>query len=122
MNDIKKFIYELNQAWRDQRYNDLCNYFHDDVVMLPPDQSEPVVGVGPMVESYKQFGLISTLHQFNITELKLYEYGSVTMCHMQFEIEYEIESSRFQENGLEVYAIDTTELAPKVVWRTQLYS
>lgn len=42
------------------------------------------------------------------------------MCHLKFEVDYEIESGRFREEGLEVYAIDTSGQKPKVVWRKQL--
>lgn len=120
MKDIKKFIRDLTKTWRSFRYDDLYEYFHEKVVMLPPGTNQPIEGIEPMVESYRQFGSMGTIHKFDITDLKLYHYESVAICHMQFEVDYEIESGRFREQGLEVYAIDTSGPKPKIVWRTQV--
>ncbi len=120
MTNIDKFVRDLNTAWGDHRYEDLYEFFHDDVVMLPPGTSEPIVGIEPMIESYRQFVSMGTIHAFDITNLTVYEYGTFSMCHMRFEVDYEIESGRFREEGLEVYAIDTSGAGPRIVWRTQI--
>ena len=120
MTDIDKFVRDLNTAWGDHRYEDLYEYFHDDVVMLSPGTSEPIVGIEPMVQSYRQFVSMGTIHAFNITGLRVYEYGTISMCHMQFEVDYEMKTGRFREEGLEVYAIDTSGADPKVIWLTQI--
>lgn len=120
MTDIDKFVRDLNTAWKDRRYEDLYKYFHDDVVMLPPGTGEPIMGIEPMVQSYRQFVSMGTIHSFDITNVTMYEYGAVSMCHMRFDVDYEIESGRFREEGLEVYAIDTSDADPRVVWRTQI--
>ncbi len=82
MINIDKFVRDLNTAWADHRYEDLCEYFHDDVVMLPPGAGEPIVGIEPMVQSYRRFVSMGTIHSFNITNLTVYEYGTFSMCHM----------------------------------------
>ena len=120
MNNIEQFVRDLNQAWRDQRYEDLYDYFHDDVVMLPPGASEPVVGIEPMIQSYRQFGAVGTMHAFTIASVAVYRYGATAMCHMQFEVDYEIAAERCREAGLEVYAIDVSGNRPRVVWRAQI--
>lgn len=120
MTDIDKFVRDLNTAWGDHRYEDLYEYFHDDVVLLPPGTSEPIVGIDPMVQSYRQFVSMGTIHAFDITDLTVYEYGTLSMCHMRFKVDYEIESGRLREEGLEIYAIDTSAADPRVVWRTQI--
>jgi len=120
MTDLKQFVRDLNEAWKNHRYDDLYAYFHEKVVMLPPGGSQPIVGVESMIQSYRQFGSMGTIHAFHILALTLYEFGSITMCHLRFDVDYEIESGRFREKGVEVYAIDASGLQPKVIWRTQL--
>ena len=120
MTDLKQFIRELNDTWRDHRFDDLYEYFHDKVVMLPPGSSRPIVGIEPMVQSYREFGSIGTIHGFDITDLTLYYYKPVAICNLRFDVDYEIESGRFREHGLDVYVIDTSGSKPKVVWRTQV--
>jgi hypothetical protein len=120
MTDLKQFIRDLNETWQYHRYDDLYEYFHDNVVLLPPGSGEPIVGIEPMVQSYRQFGSMATIHGFEITDLTLYNYNSVAMCHLRFHVDYEIESGRFREDGMDVYAIDVSGPKPKVVWRSQV--
>lgn len=118
--DMQQFFQKLNETWQNGRYEDLYDFYHEDVVMLPPGAREPIVGVEPMVESYRHFGAIGTIHTFDIKKPAVYDFGQVVMCHVPFYIDYEIEAGRFQEEGLEVYAVDKSRLNPKIVWRTQL--
>ncbi len=120
MPDLKKFIRDLNETWRNAQYENLYEFFHKKVVMLPPGSSQPIEGIEPMVESYRQFGSSGMIHRFDIMDIVLYRYESVTICHMRFEVDYEIESGRYREKGLEVYAIDTSGSNPLIVWRSQI--
>lgn len=120
MVDLEQFIRDLNRAWREHRYEDLREYFHDEAVMLPPGTTEAIVGVEPMIQSYRQFGSVGTIHAFDTTNLTIHRIGAVSICHMCFEVDYEIESGRFRERGLEIYVIDTADDDPRVVWRTQI--
>ena len=120
MNDLKQFILDLNDAWVEQRYDDLYGFYHDDVVMLPPGLSEPMVGVEAVVQSYREFGKIGKLHGFKVTDFKQFDYGSAVMCHMRFEVDYQIGTDRFQEEGLEVYTVVAADSKLQVVWRTQI--
>lgn len=120
MVNIERFIRELNETWMSGRYRDLYEYYDNAVVLLPPGSSEPIVGIDSMVESYRRFGSIATMHGFVIQEIRLYDWGKMTICHLNFEVDYEIKSGRFQEEGLEVYAINTAGPKPKIVWRTQI--
>ena len=36
------------------------------------------------------------------TDITLFKYGSIQMCHMHFDVDYEIEADRHKEKGLEV--------------------
>ena len=88
--------------------------------MLSPGGDKSIVGVEPMIRSYRQFGALGKVHAFDITALAVYEYGATAMCHVRFEVDYDMKSGRFREEGLEVYAIDTSGTKPRVVWRTQI--
>ncbi len=120
IKELEQFIQDLNETWRSARYDDLYEYYHENVVMLPPGSNKPIEGIESMVESYRQFGSFGTIHGFDIADLNFYHYESVTICHMQFEVDYEIESGRFQESGLEIYVIDTSGPKPKIIWRSQV--
>lgn len=81
---------------------------------------KPVDGIEPLVRSYREFGSMGKIHSFDIIDLAVYEFDVVSICHMRFEVDCEIESGRIREEGLEAYVIDTYGAAPRVVWRTQI--
>ena len=119
MTDYKQYIKDLNSAWMENRYDDLYDYFHKDVVLLPPGSNKSIVGIESMIESYRQFGTMGTIHKFNISDISVYEFESTVVCHVQFDVDYEIDAGRFQEQGLEVLTVESVGAKPKIVWRTQ---
>ena len=120
INPVKKFLEDLNNTWLNKQYDDLHAFYDENVVMLPPGGAEPVTGVENMVDSYRQFGSMGTIHSFNMTGISTYEFDETIICHMQFDIDYEIESGRFKEKGLEIYILKETNNAYKIIWRTQI--
>ena len=120
MADIEQFVRELNKAWQEGRYEELREFYHEDVVLLAPARDELIEGVEKVIQSYRDFGAQATLRLFDITDIRVYDYGSISMCHMRFAIDYELDSVRMREEGLEVYAIDTSGDRPGIVWRTQI--
>jgi ketosteroid isomerase-like protein len=120
MADLERFVRALNDTWRAGRFVELVRFFHADVVMLPPTGGTPIRGAGPMVESYRQFNEVWTVHDFTITDVQVFGFDPVAICHAHFRIDYELGGARSKEHGIEVYVIDTRGPQPKVVWRTQL--
>lgn len=120
MEGIEAFIRNLNNAWLNHRFDDLYKYFHDSVVMLLPGTSNSITGAEKMVGSYRQFMEVSTIHSFHIKDISTFKFDSIALCHLQFEIDYEINGQRSLEEGTEVYVIGKFDSMLKVVWRTQI--
>ncbi|MCB9057140.1 MAG: hypothetical protein H6627_01130 [Calditrichae bacterium] len=120
MDDIKTFIRQLNKIWQDKEYAELYNFFDQNVLMLLPGSTQIVKGVDEMVESFRQFNAMSKIHSFNVTDITSFEFDDTIICHMPFSIDYEIESGRYQEKGMEIYTIMKTDVSFKIIWRTQI--
>ena len=114
-------ILSLNEAWRAGRFEELETFYHPDVILLPTDAGIPIAGRAAVVASYREFAEAATLHDFEITSLDCYPFDGATVCHMRFEIEYEIEHGRYRESGLEVYVVTIGPDAarPVIAWRSQ---
>jgi ketosteroid isomerase-like protein len=115
-------ILSLNATWQSGHFDQLANFYHPDVVLLPPDAGAPITGRGEVVASYQEFADAATLHEFQVTSMDTFVFDDTAVCHMRFEIEYETDSGRFRESGLEIYVVvnatsDTTQ--PAIVWRSQ---
>ena len=89
-------------------------------MLLTPGAGVATVGAEAMVESYQQFGSLAKVHGFDVLDVELHARGPVVMAHARFLVDYEISTGRYKETGLEVYAVDVSGSAPKVVWRTQV--
>ena len=120
MKDIGAFVREMNRTWQEGRFDDLAQYFHQRVVMLLPGSLQAEQGVEPMVESYRGFSAMAKIHRFDLTDVGLFPFENVVMCHARFTVDYEIPSGRFEEEALEIYAVDTAGQVPKILWRTQM--
>jgi ketosteroid isomerase-like protein len=121
---IRALILRLNEAWQAGRFNELADFYHPDVVLLPPDAGEPIRGRAAVVASYREFAEAATLIEFQVTGMDVFEFsgsGGSSVCHMRFEIEYETAGQRFRESGLEVYVMSETSdsTQPVILWRSQ---
>ncbi len=123
---IEAFIEELNSTWQRGDFTALGNFYHENVVLLPPDAGEPIHGRAAVIESYKDFNEQATLSEFRITDLQAYPFGGTTsdpdstihMVHMRFEVEYQLDGQNYRDSGLEVYAV-MSEREPQIIWRSQ---
>jgi ketosteroid isomerase-like protein len=117
-----QLILSLNATWQAGQFDQLADYYHPDVVLLPPDAGAPIIGRDNVVASYQEFADAATLHEFRITSTDTFVFDSTAVCHMRFEIEYETDSGRFRESGLEIYVVAnaTSDAAqPAIIWRSQ---
>lgn len=120
METTEQFIRNLNDAWINKQFDDLRKYFHDSVVMLPPGATVAITGADNMVESYRQFVDTAKIHAFQTKQISCFNFDSISVCHMPFEIDYEYGGQRSREVGMEVYSIGKFASGLKVVWRTQV--
>lgn len=117
--EIEAFIRSLNDAWLDGNYDELYAYFSQDCVLLPPDGIDAIVGADPIIDSYRQFGEMSTINEFSIENIETFTRSDMAVCHVCFEVDYEIDGQRYVERGLDVYVLSITGTYFQVVWRTQ---
>ena len=120
MQKLEQFVADLNLSWREGRFEDLATFFHDEVVMLNPGSSRGVVGVTPMVDSYRQFATTAKVLEFKTTDPQFFPRGDVVMCHLKFHIKYEMQGNPYEDAGMDVYAIVDVDNQPKIAWRTQI--
>lgn len=119
---IRQHILNLNEAWRSGRFDALGDFYHPDVVLLPPDAGAPILGREAVVASYREFAEAAELYGFEVTALDIFPFDSVSACHMRFDIDYRVDRGRFHESGLEVYLVEHptgSRTQPVIIWRSQ---
>ena len=116
---IEAFLIALNDAWLDQNFEELYAYFSKDCVLLAPSGNETLTGVEAMVDSYRQFSELAHIHDFSVMDIQTYTRSDLAVCHVSFEIDYELGDERHIEQGMEIYVLSVTGSYLQVVWRTQ---
>ncbi len=117
---VEALVRRLNAAWLAGDYEALGKLFHADAVLLMPGAEQSLQGRAAIVEGYRRFGALGEVHEFEITSLDVYPFGTTALCHMGFRIDYEIEATRYEESGTEVYALRKSGAGWRIVWRTQI--
>lgn len=129
---VRDFLLALNQRWMAGELERLAEFYHPDVVLLPPDLGLPIRGRDAVVASYREFAEAATLEAFHITSLDITPFtgqpeaqamtstAGVHVAHMRFDVAYELDGSRYREQGLEVYTVLDNGSGLAIVWRAQL--
>jgi ketosteroid isomerase-like protein len=127
-SQTQQFIERLNQAWLSEDAATLERLYHPDVVLLPPDAGEPIVGRVAVLASYREFHAAARVIRFEVRSLEVYEFAATTLVHMRFDIDFKFiadasDAPHQSEAGLEVYTLveqpGTHEARPQIVWRAQ---
>jgi len=116
---IADFIDDLNRTWQAGRYDDLRAFYHPDVVLLPPDAGEPIRGRESVVASYVDFGAAAELQSFEAMGVTVFDFETTSSVHMRFVMRYRHDGRRFEDQGLELYTVQTSGPRPQIVWRCQ---
>ena len=111
-------VNQLNQAWQDRQFDALAQFYHPNVVLLPPDAGPPIVGRDGVVASYQDFAA-AELVDFTAEAIDTFEFGDTGVCHLRFQIEYLLEGSRYRERGVEVYVMTRVGGELAIIWRSQ---
>jgi len=116
---IEHFIRELNNTWQQGKLDELTRFYHVDVVLLPPDSGEPILGRAAVIGSYDDFATAATLHEFVISSIEVFEFATTAVVHMRFVVEFSLQEQRLREGGLEIYVLNIVDGEPSIVWRSQ---
>jgi hypothetical protein len=119
-NKIKSLIKEMNLCWLNSEYDSLKKYYHPETVLFRGADNEAIIGCDAIIKSYREFGSMGKIHLFDITSIDIYHFGELFIAHMGFEVDYEIPSGRFKEEGIEVYALIPVKDTYQIVWRNQV--
>lgn len=120
---IRAVIEAVSQAWLEGRYNDIANYVHERVALVPPGGARPaaaIVGRDAFVQSYADFGASATIHSFEAGTSQIDDWGSTAVARCPFVIDYEIASGRYKEQGTDLLVLIQDASGWKICWRTML--
>ena len=120
----REFVLALNACWQKGDLEAVAEFYHPDVVLLPPDLGPPICGRDAVVASYLEFLQAARLEHFEVLELDVFPFDAPTggrtfMAHLTFAVTYTLDSETYVEKGLEAYTLAENEDDLQILWRHQ---
>ena len=125
---VSAFVRALHESWPRGDLDRLAGFYHEAVVLLPPDLGPPIQGRAAVVDSYREFLGAAELERFEITAIDVFSFPAddqtgTHMVHLGFDIDYRLDGEAYREQGLEIYTIQETleegAASFAIIWRQQ---
>ena len=117
--EIETLINRINNDWMNDRIENLDQYFHKQVVMIVPGTYKKITGREAMVDSYRGFTEEADVSDFQISDLQIDVFGDSAIALYTFRIKYRVETTNYDESGLEILVLKHYDERWKIVWRNQ---
>jgi len=117
--EIENLINRMNDDWLNDRIENLSRYFHKQVVMIQPGTHKKLIGREELVDSYREFMEEAEVSDFRIKDLRIdvFEYTAIVLY--TFSIKYKVDSTNYDEEGLEILVLNLHKGHWQIVWRNQ---
>ncbi|NGP76555.1 nuclear transport factor 2 family protein [Balneolaceae bacterium YR4-1] len=119
IRDIEQFIDRMNDDWLNDRTENLSRYFHKQVVMIQPGTQKKIVGREAMVDSYQEFIEEADVSDFRIKDLRIDVFENTAIVLYTFRIKYKVETTNYDEGGVEILVLNLHNEHWQIVWRNQ---
>lgn len=117
--EIENLVNRLNDDWLNDRIENLDQYFHKQVVMIQPGTHKKITGREAMIDSYSGFVEEAEVGDFRIKDFRIDVFEETAIVLYTFRIKYRIETTNYDENGLEILVFNRHNDKWQIVWRNQ---
>lgn len=123
LTDVSIALRRLSESWRNRRYDELRDCFHDSIVMAVPGFTGRVVGREALVEAYREFMDRSTLDSYSEAPATIEAFENTAIAYFRWEMVWTSGGKQNRGSGhdLFVFARDADSVQWKAVWRTMMF-
>lgn len=115
---IRQIIKNINQAWLNDRLEELDQYFHPDVVFVQPKFAGRLEGRAACVGSYREFCAQAKVREYRDGEPRIDLFGPCAIATYPFHMLYELAGESYREAGYDTLVFSKGEGGWRAVWRT----
>ncbi|HLG17202.1 MAG TPA: nuclear transport factor 2 family protein [Blastocatellia bacterium] len=119
---IAQLIQRINDAWMNGRSAELTEYFHDNIVIVPPDFQGRVQGKAACIASYEEFSRQAVVLEYKQSEPTVDVWGTTAVAAYSWEMAYELNGTTSRESGWDVFVLTREDDTWRAVWRTLMSS
>ncbi len=117
--EIEQMVNNLNDDWLNDRIENLSRYFHKQAVIIQPGTLKKMRGREEIVESYREFMEEAEVTDFRLKDLRIDVFEHTAVVLYTFNIKYTVETTHYDEEGLEVLVLNLHNGKWQIVWRNQ---
>lgn len=117
--EIENLVNRMNDDWLNDRIENLDQYFHKQVVLLQPGTHKQITGREEIIDSYREFAEEAEVSDFRIKDFRIDVFEDTAVALYTFRIKYRIESTNYDETGLEILVFNRHNDKWLIVWRNQ---
>jgi uncharacterized protein (TIGR02246 family) len=118
---VREVMARISAAWRERRYDDLCQMFAEDMVFTLPGFSGRVEGREAIVASYREFMERVTLTAYREDGLVVDTWGDAAVASYHWDMAWLAGGVPNHETGHDVFAFRQTNGVWLAIWRTMTF-
>jgi uncharacterized protein (TIGR02246 family) len=119
-DDVRAALGCISAAWQERRYDDLAQFFAEDMVFALPGLSGRLEGREAIVESYREFMDRITLTFYKEDSPAVEVWGDAAIAVFRWEMKWLAGGVANHETGHDVFAFRRSDGAWKASWRTMM--
>ena len=117
-DELRSIVQRVNDAWRSERFDEMREYFHPNVVLAQPGFGQRVEGRDALMASYQDFARQAKVISFTCGDVHVDRAGDSAVTTMHWRMEYEFGGARYDESGWDLLVFGRHGGRWVVVWRT----
>jgi hypothetical protein len=121
MEDVRKALDAINQAWREERFDALAESLHENITMKGPGLKEYAKGRQAFVQSYVQFMAQSKVIEYAESNHAINIWGDIAVATYDWAMTYEQKGETKSEKGQDMFVFARTGLGWLAVFRLVLF-
>jgi len=119
---VRQIVKNINQAWLNDRFEEMDQYFHPDVVFVQPKFAGRLEGRAACIASYREFCAQATVREYRDGEPRIDVFGNAAVATYPFHMLYELAGESYREDGYDTLVFARGEGGWRAVWRSMYIS
>lgn len=115
---VRAVLRRINDAWLTGHFDDLGQYFHENMVVVPPGYHMRLNGRDACVRSYRDFTAAATIDEFMLHDPSVEVVGDTATAMSRFDTVYRLEGKTYRESGFDLFVLNRTGDDWLAVFRT----
>ncbi|MGA2667345.1 MAG: nuclear transport factor 2 family protein [Ignavibacteria bacterium] len=118
--EIWQVIQKINNAWSENRTEELHQYFYKDFVIVGTDLHPLAKGRDACIKSYKDFVSEAVVHEYKESDPVIDIFDDTAVAGYKFDITYEMKGKTYIEDGRDLFVFINGNGKWLAVWRMLL--